>query len=102
MADAEDRVALRVLLGCGRANWLAAQYGKLRSYCEQNNHSPRQALDQVLAGTIKIPKIGNLTERYRKIVQRLDSLQSLQFEGVIDELFPADLSDTQLLRDSAL
>ena len=43
VADSEDRVSLRFLLGFGSSTWLAGQYAKLRAYCEETGLSPREA-----------------------------------------------------------
>ena len=48
VADPEDRVSLRFLLGFGSSTWLAGQYAKLRSYCNQTGASPKAALDELL------------------------------------------------------
>ena len=102
LADPEDRVALRFLLGQGSSTWLAGQYAKLRSYCEHNGLSPREALDAVAGHAIEIPGIAKLAERHAAISAQLGELDGLSTRDLVDALFQDGVNETQLLRDSVM
>jgi len=70
----EDRVALRWLLGRGHNRWRANEYRRLVEYCEQNNCSPRNALEQLSDGVIQIRNLGGLLQRFREIVAEAERL----------------------------
>jgi DNA helicase-2/ATP-dependent DNA helicase PcrA len=102
LADREDRVSLRFLLGFGSATWLSGQYAKVRAYCNETGLSPADALDKVVAHEASVPGTTKLLVRYQQIASRLDALQGLQGENLVNELFPDGNQDTKLLRDSVM
>lgn len=102
VADPEDRVALRFLLGCGSSTWLAGQYKKLRTYCEKTGLLPAAALESLASGDLSLPGTGKLGKRYGEIASRLSDLSKESMRGLVDALFPEGLEETKLLRDSAL
>jgi superfamily I DNA/RNA helicase len=102
LAAPEDRVSLRFLLGFGSTTWLAGQYTKLRSYCEETGVSPKEALDQLVGNKVSVAGSGKLVARYQEIVSRLETLHELAGEELVNQLFPDGLEDTKLLRDSVM
>jgi superfamily I DNA/RNA helicase len=104
--DAEDRVALRWLLGLHSPNWQCAGYGRLRTYADNAGLSPWQALCRVDEGAVRLPHVGRLVERFREIRADIDRLAALHRGGgtnsVIDDLFPADDETVRDLRALAL
>jgi DNA helicase II / ATP-dependent DNA helicase PcrA len=102
VADPEDRVSLRFLLGLGSNTWLAGQYAKLRSYCHRTGFSPKDSLDQLLSDRSLVPGTNRLVAQYQQIVSRLQQMAGLDGEKLINSLFPEGLETTKLLRDACL
>jgi DNA helicase-2/ATP-dependent DNA helicase PcrA len=102
LADSEDRVSLRFLLGFGSNTWLTGQYGRIRAYCEQNGLAPMETLDKVVSEEVSLPGAGKLTDRYKIVASRLDALQGHSGESLVDALFPEGVQETRLLRDSIM
>jgi DNA helicase II / ATP-dependent DNA helicase PcrA len=73
--DANDRIALRWLLGYGSNDFRKNAYARLRAHCEQNDAEPWDALGQVSAGELRIPYTQPLVDRYQAISAELDSLR---------------------------
>ncbi len=84
----DDRVALRWLLGIGAPNFRSPQYALLRSMCEAEQLSPRDLLDQIVAGVRTQTRLSHLLGRYREVLAALAPLQSLVGEDLMDALFP--------------
>ncbi|MGA8875611.1 MAG: 3'-5' exonuclease [Candidatus Korobacteraceae bacterium] len=102
VADSEDRVSLRFLLGFGSSTWLAGQYAKLRAYCEETGLSPREALDKLVANEISLSGTGKLQARYKTVTARLQTLRDRVGTDLVNELLPEGAEDTRLLRDSVM
>jgi DNA helicase-2/ATP-dependent DNA helicase PcrA len=102
LADPEDRVSLRFLLGQGSSTWLAGQYEKLRAHCEQNGLSPIEALDGIVRKKVNLTGVNKLIERYKTISRRLKDLKKCGAEDLVEALFPEGKEETQLLRVAAL
>jgi DNA helicase II / ATP-dependent DNA helicase PcrA len=100
LADPEDRVSLRFLLGSRSSTWLAGQYAKLRAHSEQTGLSPKEILEQLLSGVGTLPGTGKLVGRYQSIASRLTELQGFTGGALVDALFPDGVQETKLLRDS--
>jgi DNA helicase-2/ATP-dependent DNA helicase PcrA len=54
LADQDDRVALRWLVGLYSANWNEAGYRRVRHHCEQSALSPWQVLEALSAGDLHL------------------------------------------------
>ena len=78
LAEPEDRVALRYWVGYGSPSWRKGEYFKLRSYCEQAGLSPREALEQQIAGRSVIHGISGLLQRYKTLQQELTQMKDLK------------------------
>jgi superfamily I DNA/RNA helicase len=102
LADPEDRVSLRFLLGFGSSTWFSGQYAKLRAFCNETGLSPMDALDKLVAGELSLPGTAKLRVRCQQIASRLEALQALQGENLVNALFPDGSQDTKLLRDSVM
>lgn len=102
LADPEDRVSLRFLLGFGSGTWLSGQYAKLWRYCDETGSSPKDALDELRAGELALPGTAKLLARYRQIASRLEELKDFKGETLVNELFPEGRKEAKLLRDSVM
>ncbi|QQR89549.1 MAG: ATP-dependent helicase [Myxococcales bacterium] len=98
LAKPDDLVSLRFLLGCKSNSYLKGEYRKLRNYCEEQNKTPKEALEQILVGET-VPKIPKLISRYKDLKPRLGQLRSLSGESLVNELFPADSEWANGVRD---
>lgn len=90
LANPDDIVSLRCWCGFGRSSLRSPAWARLRAYCSEAGENPRQALERLAAGEIGIPHTGELVTRYRELRQRLNDLQNLRGQPLIDALFPAD------------
>jgi DNA helicase II / ATP-dependent DNA helicase PcrA len=100
LADQDDRVALRFLLGFGSSTWLAKQYAKIRKYSEQNGLSPKETLEILAKGEAEVPGSAKLLGRYKSISTRLATMQGLTGSHLVNSLFPENAEETKLLRES--
>jgi DNA helicase-2/ATP-dependent DNA helicase PcrA len=89
--DREDRVALRWLLGLGSSNWRAPAYQKVCEHCNSTGATPWNTLEQLLAGSLKLPYTRRLIEEFAIIRTELEQLEILGgLSQVIETLFPDD------------
>ena len=102
LADGEDRVALRWLLGTGGTRDRAKAYAVLRAHCEKVGGSPRQVLESISMGELKLSGVSALTRQFRKSQDDLTSFSRLELGEVVDRLFPSGCDDTKPLRDLAI
>ena len=100
LVDLDDRVALRWWLGHDSPSARKNAYTLLRAHCEQTGVSPRQALDQCLAGKLALNTA--LTNSYKALQEILNGLRPLPLEKLIDTLFPAGDDSFAVLREAAL
>ena len=100
LVDLDDRVALRWWLGHDSPSARNNAYVLLRAYCEQAGVSPREALDQCVAGTLTLNTA--LTNSYRALQGILKGLRPLTLEQLINTLFPAEDDGFAVLREAAL
>lgn len=87
-----DKAALRFLLGVGHPDMRAAQYGRLRAYCEQSGDSPWEALEKLGARTIRIAHTQQLVTQFMVIKGELAQLtqHTANLTNFVDALFPAN------------
>jgi len=87
LARPGDRVALRCWLGFGSQNLARDEYGRLREHCSRDG-APREALDQMLGGSLSIPHTRHVTGRYRQLADVTRRLANAPAQEVVDTLFP--------------
>jgi superfamily I DNA/RNA helicase len=102
LADPEDRVALRFWLGLHSQTWQAREYARLREHCNASGLSPRQALDQILAGDIRVNHTTRICAQYRNLIQQIEMVRNMKLSILVDHLFPDDSSWARPLRDLAV
>jgi DNA helicase II / ATP-dependent DNA helicase PcrA len=101
LVDFEDRVALRWWLGHGSPSSRKNEYRRLRQHCETAGTSPRAALEELDAGTLALPRVGALVDRYRELKALLAGLTGNTLAQVIEVLLPAGSDDCSGLREVA-
>lgn len=90
LCNPEDRVALRWWLGFGSPTWRQGQYRRLRTYCEENDTSPADALAALVSGELLITGVTQLQHRFESLQDRLEPLRDLSCIDLFDDLFPDD------------
>lgn len=98
LADPEDRVALRCWCGFGTDSLNEAGWRRIRAPCEQAGQTPREALENLVAGTVKIPHTGSVVKRFQLLLQREQSLQAVTGHSLADLLFPDEEEWAEPLR----
>lgn len=102
LADRDDRVALRWWLGQDSKNSRGPAYREVRRYCEQNDMSPREALERLADGTLVLPYATGLLRPYRELVEILGDLCGMTMDQLVDQLLPVDDEECAELRAVAL
>jgi superfamily I DNA/RNA helicase len=102
VANPKDRVALRYWLGEGSPSWNARGYAIMRSHCEASGAAPWDALQALLAGTLRLAHTGPLVEKFKELLTRHPGLGTLEGRVLIDALFPETEKWAGELRDIAL
>lgn len=74
----DDRVALRWLLGFGDSRWRSTAYRRISNHCHQHGQSPREVLEQLANGILRIAYTGPLVARYQAIQAEVQTLVGLQ------------------------
>ena len=98
VAYPDDVVALRSWCGFGSPSLRRGEWARLRQHCNANGVTPNDALNQLLRGDARLANVGGIVERYRLLLERLTQLATLAPQELIDELFPASESWTEVLR----
>jgi DNA helicase II / ATP-dependent DNA helicase PcrA len=98
--DAEDRVALRWLLGFGHQRWHAKQYKRIRDHAEQTGESPRQILEQLSGGGLTIAHVQTLVERFEQLQAEISMLTAAPDLHEFVATWLPESPDTILLQDA--
>ena len=99
--DKDDRVALRWWLGHKSTLGLSGSYQKLREYCEKTGNSPRDALEAMDKGSLKILGTPLLLKPFRELIEKTTCLSSLSLRDLIDNLLPEEDDACSALRKIA-
>ena len=102
LVDRNDRPGLRHSLGVDADDCRRRPYGRLRAHCEANGISPREALEQILAGNLRLPYTAPLVQRFSLLQQRLAALAGLNILELVDDLFPDGNDGVATVRQAAL
>lgn len=102
LANLNDRVSLRWLLGFGSPSTRKGAYAKVRAHCEEQGVSPWSALVQLADGTLTMTGVGDLVERFKALRVDLAALEGKSAAEVVDLIFPAATSGCALLREASL
>ncbi len=102
LASPEDRVALRVLLGLGMSERGAKPYARLRRYCEQQDQSPFDVMDNIVRGSIQIPYVQTLVPAWQEAIGFIGQHLLCTDQTLIDGLFPESHADLRVLRTMAM
>ena len=101
LANRNDRVSLRFLLGCKSNNWLAPQYRLVRSHCESTGEQPWSILEQLSSGALNLGRTTELIARFVHIKSVLESLSTIPLQQLVDTLLPDGQNWAQVLREMA-
>lgn len=103
--DPDDRVSLRYLLGENSDTYLQKSYSKLKLAAEEKELSPRELLDLIVNGQLKISGISSIVKRYGDILSEIDQVKSLLSSGYqqfIDTIIPEGDEELDTLREAVL
>lgn len=99
LAKEQDNVALRTWLGYGHTNLRNKEYARLRDYCARTGVSTFEALNSIIQGSLDIPYMVGLVERFRELLKILCRLKTLNFSQAFDSLFPPGEQWTEPFRE---
>lgn len=102
LSNMDDRVSLRWWLGHDSETARAKAYKILREHCEKAGVGPREALEQLRAGSLSLPKTEELVAKYKELVSVIDRLSSLSVQDLVGELLPEGDEECAVLREAAL
>lgn len=102
LADPNDRVALRVLMGYGSQDGRAGAWTRLRAHCEATGQSPWQALEALTNGDLRLPHMASMIERFSVVQPEVAALVRLALSDFVDAWIPAPLPAVDDLRSLAL
>ncbi len=102
LADPNDRVALRVLMGYGSQDGRAGAWNRLWAHCESIGQSPWQALEALANGELRLPHMASMNDRFRVVRPEFTALNDLALNEFIDAWIPMPLPAVADLRSLAL
>jgi superfamily I DNA/RNA helicase len=102
LAEGDDLVAWRVILGLGAADGRAPAYARLADVARQHGVTEVEILDQLRTGATLDLRVPAFVERYGAAVARVDALPRDDVAAIVDELLPEDVPEVAALRTIAL
>ena len=102
VANPSDAVALRCWCGFGSDNLRAPAWRRVRELCVEKGRSPAAVLADIRDRRHRLPHGARLRERLTELQKRLQNLDGLTGQELIDELFPDEDDRFQSLRESAM
>jgi DNA helicase II / ATP-dependent DNA helicase PcrA len=95
----DDRVALRCWVGFGHNELRAKEWAYLKDHCENNNFTPRDLLDKLASKAVEpIKKTAPLVKRYELLKEKLNNLESLKGNSLLNAVFPCEQDWAQEIR----
>ena len=101
LSNPEDRVALRWWLGRGSQDGRHTSYRKLRSHCEATGESPREVLESIESGALRLPGVTALSRQFRALQESMTELNRLDLSELVDRLLPSGDESLSALREVA-
>lgn len=77
LANNDDMVSLRYLLGEGNGTFHASGYKHLLAFALENNISTKEALEGCISGKYRIPYVSSLLKKYQIIVKELEDINKI-------------------------
>lgn len=103
LANRNDRVALRWLVGVDGPNWNAAGYRRVRERCEADGTAPWQVLEGLRNGTITIGYTQKIVQAFAELYRELEEFEALtDLPALVNRLLPEGHQETRALRSLAL
>jgi len=99
LAEPEDRVALRCWCGFGSATLNENGWKRLRGHCEDSGENPREVLQQIIDGTLKVSGTTKVVERFAELRAQEEALEDVSGHALADILFPDGEAWAEQLRD---
>lgn len=82
LANPEDMVSLRYLLGAGNQSFRASSYKYLYAYALENNLTTIEVLSKCASGEIQLANISSLKSQYKTITEALKALRLAAVDSV--------------------
>lgn len=100
VANPNDLVALRYLLGFGNQTYRAASYKYITDYAKRNHISIIQTLEKLKNGQIKIPRVTGILQRYIYVREEVNRIRGIlnNDRGELLNLFAPNNSDNDEFR----
>jgi len=100
MANPNDMVALRFLLGYGSHDYRTNSYLRILEYSVKNEMSVFDVFEQSVAGKIKIPNTSTLVKKYAEIMKRIQEIKILVNDNgqALIDIFAEDIPDNMDFR----
>ena len=98
-ADSADATALRCWCGFGNQSLRTSAWARVRTLCRQSDRTLADVLDDVRDRRTPLPYGGPLRARLIELQQRLQYLDNLVGQTLVDALFPADEPEFAALRE---
>jgi len=84
LANPEDKISLRFLLGFSSNDYRKPQYDRLKTLSAQRNISIREYLDEILCGNFPSTNLSTIVNTYRTILTDLPNLRRSILENPFD------------------
>ncbi len=97
-----DAVALRCWCGFGSGNLRAPAWKRMQQLCDEVSRPPAELLEDIRDGRRVLKHGAGLRERMTKLQKRLQNLDGLMGQELIDKLFPDGDDQLQSLRELAM
>jgi superfamily I DNA/RNA helicase len=89
LARPQDRVSLRCFCGFGDPSLESAGWRRIRAHAEKAGTHPRDVLDALVDGSLRLAYVDGIVKRYVELKRRETELGGLRGSALADALFPA-------------
>ena len=90
LANQDDIVALRCWCGYGSNSLSHTGWRRVREYCSETDNSPWEILVKLSEGHLTIPYTTHIVVRFNSLVQKINDLQDLRGQNLLEAIFPID------------
>ncbi|OGV95900.1 hypothetical protein A2W24_01025 [Microgenomates group bacterium RBG_16_45_19] len=102
LANPNDRVALRVLMGYCSQDGRVKSWNQLQAHCEVTGQPPWQALEELANGVLRLPHMGSMVNRFRVVQSEFATLNGINLNQFIASWIPMLLPAVADLHSLAL
>jgi superfamily I DNA/RNA helicase len=99
LANPDDKISLRYLLGYNHADFRKNQYSRLKELANEQNNSIKNILDSILKGVIPETNLKSIVASYRNILSDIPNLKDGILEDPENGFYNFFVTDDQLEDD---